>query len=239
MSNLHDFYGRVLIVEDNRDIATLLIDFFTDKGHVTDYAGDGLTGLYLVSVNEYDVILLDLALPGIDGIELCTKLRTELRSQTPILMLTARDSIDEKLIGFDSGADDYLVKPFDLLEVYARVQALWRRSKNTHQAQLSVADLHFNCETFAVTRAGTALKLNSIRLKILRLLMENSHRVVSRREIETHIWGDEPTESDSLRTHLSAIRQVVDKPFTTPLLHTVHGVGYRLYAPQVETVGEP
>ncbi len=232
MSSFNDFHGRVLVVEDNTDIASLLVDFFTDKGHITDYAGDGLTGLHLVTVNEYDVILLDLALPGIDGIELCKKLRKELRSSTPILMLTARDSLDDKLIGFDVGADDYLVKPFDLLEVYARVQALWRRSHNDSQSEINVSNLAFNYETLEVARAGKSIKLNSIRLKILRLLMENSHRVVSRREMEAHIWGDDPTESDALRTHLSAIRQAIDKPFENKLLHTIHSVGYRLYDDQ-------
>jgi DNA-binding response OmpR family regulator len=229
MPGLDEFHGRVLIIEDNQDIASLLTDFFTEKGHVTDYAGDGLTGLHLVTVNEYDVILLDLALPGIDGIELCQKIRKTLQANTPILMLTARDSLDEKLIGFEAGADDYLVKPFDLLEVYARVQALWRRSFNTSQASLKVADLAFDLEKVEVSRAGSVIKLNAVRLKILKLLMENTHRVVPRSEIESYIWGDELTESDALRTHLSVIRQTIDKPFNNKLLHTVHSVGYRLY----------
>lgn len=229
MSSLDKFHGRVLVIEDNKDIASLLIDFFTDKGHVTDYAGDGLTGLHLVTVNEYDVILLDLALPGVDGIDLCHKIRKLLQSSTPILMLTARDSLEDKLIGFDAGADDYLVKPFDLLEVYARVQALWRRSFNVSQALIKVSDLVFDLEKVEVVRAGSAIKLNAVRLKILRLLMENTHRVVSRSEIESYIWGDDLTESDALRTHLSAIRQAIDKPFENKLLHTVHSVGYRLY----------
>lgn len=229
MSNLDEFHGRVLVIEDNSDIASLLIDFFTDKGHICDYAADGLTGLHLTTVNEYDVILLDLALPGIDGIELCKKIRKSMLSNTPILMLTARDSLDDKLIGFDVGADDYLVKPFDLLEVYARVQALWRRSFNTNQSIMQVADLVFDLEKVTLSRSDTPIKLNAVRLKILKLLMENSHRVVSRSEIETHIWGDDLTESDALRTHLSAIRQAIDKPFENKLLHTVHSVGYRLF----------
>jgi len=231
---MNDFHRRVLVVEDNTDIATLLIDFFTEKGHLADYAADGKRGLDLVTLNDYDVILLDLALPGIDGIDLCTKLRKDLNSTTPILMLTARDSIDEKLIGFDVGADDYLVKPFDLLEVYARVQALWRRSANNHLTLLSVADLSINFETLEVKRADKVLKLNSIRIKILRLLMENTHRIVSRKEIESSIWGDDVTESDALRTHLSAIRQTIDKPFEKKLLHTIHSVGYRLYDDETE-----
>jgi len=229
MQSLDEFHGRVLVIEDNKDIATLLVDFFSDKGHITDYAPDGLTGLHLVTVNEYDAILLDLALPGLDGIELCKKIRELLRSNTPILMITARDSLDEKLIGFDAGADDYLVKPFDLLEVYARVQALWRRAFNSSETTLKVADLAFDLETFTVSRDDKEIKLNPVRLKILRLLMENSHRVVTRREIESYVWGDDLTESDALRTHLSAIRKMIDKPFKNQLLHTIHSVGYRLY----------
>ena len=229
MSDLNDFHGRVLIIEDNTDIAALLMDFFTEKGHIADCANDGLTGLHLISVNDYDVIILDLALPGIDGIDLCKRVRAALNKETPILMLTARDSLDEKLIGFDAGADDYLVKPFELLEVYARVQALWRRSLLSNRSLLQVSDLSLDLRTLNVARSGKSLKLNPVRLKILRLLMENTHRVVSRREIESYVWGDEPTESDALRTHMSAIRQTIDKPFTERLLHTVHGIGYRLF----------
>ncbi|MCG8673050.1 MAG: response regulator transcription factor [Pseudomonadales bacterium] len=229
MTNVHEIHGRVLIVEDNRDIAALLVDFFTEQGHIADYANDGLTGLHLVSANDYDVIILDLALPGIDGIDLCKRIRTALNSDTPILMLTARDSLNEKLIGFDSGADDYLVKPFELLEVHARVQALWRRSLHSNRSELAVSNLTLDLKTLTVERSDQAIKLNPVRLKILRLLMENSHRVVTRRELETYVWGDEPTESDALRTHLSAIRQAVDKPFNNKLLHTVHGIGYRLF----------
>jgi len=228
-SPLDTFYGRVLVIEDNSDIAMLLVDFFTDRGHVADCANDGITGLHLATVNEYDAVILDLALPGLDGIELCRKVRKANRASVPILMLTARDSLNDRLTGFDAGADDYLVKPFELLEVYARIQALWRRSLHSNRNSLQVGDLAFDCETLQVERAGERLKLNRVRLKILRLLMENSHRVVSRQEIESYIWGDEPTESDALRTHLSAIRQVIDKPFGKPLLHTIHGLGYRIH----------
>lgn len=229
MTDLNEFHGRVLVIEDNADIATLLVDFFSEKGHIADCANDGLTGLHLVSVNDYDVIILDLALPGIDGIDLCKQVRAALNKETPILMLTARDSLDEKLIGFNAGADDYLVKPFELLEVYARVQALWRRSLLSNRSKIQVGDLSLDLRTLSVERSGSMLKLNPVRLKILRLLMENTHRVVSRREIESYVWGDEPTESDALRTHMSAIRQTIDKPFERRLLHTIHGIGYRLY----------
>lgn len=233
MSYLNSFHGRVLVIEDNLDIATLLVDFFSDKGHLADCANDGLSGLHLVSVNDYDMIILDLALPGIDGISLCKKIRDHHKKDIPILMLTARDSLEDKLVGFDAGADDYLVKPFELSEVYARVNALWRRSLMSNKASLEVSDLSLDLRTLHVTRAGVAIKLNPVRLKILRLLMENTHRVVSRHEIESYVWGDEVTESDALRTHLSAIRQAIDKPFENRLLHTLHGMGYRLFDEQI------
>lgn len=228
---MSDFYGRVLVIEDNTDIATLLVDFFADRGHSADYAYDGLTGLHLASTAEHDVIILDLALPGLDGLELCRQLRSVKRSNVPILMLTARDTLDDKLAGFAAGADDYLVKPFELLEVYARVQALWRRSLLSGRALLQVADLSLNLETLEVSRGEFTLRLHPAPLKILRLLMENTHRVVTRREIEAFVWGDDATDSDALRTHMSALRTAIDKPFTKKLLHTVHSVGYRLYEP--------
>jgi DNA-binding response OmpR family regulator len=170
-----------------------------------------------------------LALPGIDGISLCKKIRDNHKEDIPILMLTARDSLEDKLIGFEAGADDYLVKPFELSEVYARVYALWRRSLLSNRSSLQVADLSLDLRTLNVSRAGTPIKLNPVRLKILRLLMENTHKVVSRQEIESYVWGDDLTESDALRTHLSAIRQAIDKPFENRLLHTLHGMGYRLF----------
>lgn len=219
------------MIEDNTDIASLIVDYFLDQGHQADFAHDGLTGLHLVSTNDYDAIILDLALPGMDGISLCQRIRDSQKSSVPILMLTARDSLDDKLIGFNVGADDYLVKPFELLELDARVQALWRRTRVSNRNQLRVGDLELDLKTWSIQRAGQALKLNPVRLKIVRLLMENSHRVVPRRELEAAIWGDEPTESDALRTHMSVIRQTIDKPFSQRLLHTVHGIGYRLSAP--------
>lgn len=226
---MQDFHGSVLIVEDNTDIALLLVDFFTERGHIADYAHDGLTGLHLAASHEHDAIILDLALPGLDGIELCRQLREVKHTDIPILMLTARDTLDDKLLGFAAGADDYLVKPFELLEVYARVQALWRRAKHNPVSLLTVADLSLDTETRKIQRGNQAITLNPIPFKILQLLMESSHRVVPRREIEHLIWGDEPTDSDALRTHISALRNTIDKPFTKKLLHTLHGIGYRLY----------
>ncbi len=228
---MSEFHGRVLIIEDNTDIATLLVDFFTDRGHIADHAHDGLTGLHLAASQTHDVIVLDLALPGLDGINLCKQLRAAKHSNVPILMLTARDSLDEKLTGFAAGADDYLVKPFELLEVYARVQALWRRSLLSNRSVLEVSDLSIDLETLEVRRGEVSLQLKPVPFKILRLLMENTHRVVTRREIEAFVWGDDPTDSDALRTHISTIRNTIDKGFAVKLLHTTHGIGYRLHNP--------
>ncbi len=224
-----DYLARILVVEDNLDIGELVVDYLSGFGHVIDYATNGKAGLQFAKENEYDCIVLDLALPGIDGLEVCRKLREEEHSSVPILMLTARDTLDDKLDGFEVGADDYLVKPFELPELLARIEALWRRSRRTMDTRIKVADMTLDTETFEVSRQDQRIALNPVRFKLLKLLMQQSHRVVSRNEIETAIWGDEPTDSDSLRTHLSALRQAIDRPFENKLLHTIHGVGYRLY----------
>jgi len=222
---------RILIIEDNRDIAANLGDFLTDRGHIVDYAYDGITGLHLAIVNEFDAIVLDLALPGMDGLEVCRKLREDVRKETPVLMLTARDQLEDKLAGFDSGADDYLVKPFELKEVDARLEVLARRGQRIKPRELNVADLEFNLETLTVRRAGQRIDLNPIGLRLLEKLMSASPAVVSRRDLEQHVWGEELPDSDSLRVHIHSLRSVIDKPFATPLIHTRHGIGYSLVGP--------
>ena len=222
---------RILIIEDNRDIAANLGDYLTDRGHEVDYAFDGVTGLHLAIVNEFDAMVLDLALPGMDGLEVCRKLREEGRKETPVLMLTARDQLDDKLAGFDSGADDYLVKPFELREVEARLQVLSRRGQRVAPRELDVGDLHFNLETLTVSRAGKKIVLNPIGLKLLEKLMSASPAVVSRAELEHHVWGEELPDSDSLRVHIHSLRAAIDKPFDKHLLTTRHGIGYSLVDP--------
>ena len=219
---------RLLVIEDNRDIAANLGDYLEDRGHTVDYAADGVTGLHLAVVNDFDAIVLDLNLPGIDGIEVCRKLRQEGRKQTPVLMLTARDSLDSKLAGFESGADDYLVKPFALQEVEARLQVLARRTKASMPRTLVIADLEFNLDTLEVRRAGESIQLNPTALKILQALMEASPSVVTRNELETRVWGEELPDSDSLRVHIHGLRAAVDKPFGKALIQTRHGIGYRI-----------
>lgn len=219
---------RVLIIEDNPDIAANLGDFLEDHGHTVDFAGDGVTGLHLAVVNDFDAIVLDLALPGMDGLELCRRLRADADKDTPVLMLTARDRLQDKLAGFEMGADDYLVKPFELQEVEARLRVLASRGRRRMRRELKVGDLVFNLDTLAVTRAGTDIYLNPIGLKLLQILMESSPNVVSRNELEMEVWGEEMPDSDSLRVHIHSLRSSIDKPFGSSMIQTRHGIGYRL-----------
>jgi len=223
---------RILVIEDNPDIASNIGDYLSDRGNVIDFAGDGITGLHLAVVNDYEVIVLDLMLPGMDGLEVCRKLRQEARKHTPVLMLTARDALPQKLAGFETGADDYMVKPFALQELEARILVLVRRSKPQQARILVVADLSYNLDTLVVVRQGKNIQLNPIALKILQCLMEASPSVVTRQELEMRVWGEELPDSDSLRVHIHTLRAAIDKPFDKPLIQTRHGIGYRLVDPE-------
>lgn len=225
---------RILVIEDNQDIAANLGDFLEERGHTVDFAADGITGLHLAVVHDFDAIVLDLNLPGLDGLEVAKKLRNEARKQTPILMLTARDSLENKLAGFDSGADDYLIKPFALQEVEVRLNALQRRGRGVQTRVLTVGDLEYNLDTLEVRREGKLLQLNPTALKILQALMEASPAVVTRQDIETRVWGEELPDSDSLRVHIHGLRTLVDKPFKDAMIQTRHGIGYRIALPEVE-----
>ncbi|MCY1395232.1 Response regulator MprA [compost metagenome] len=219
---------RILLVEDNRDILANMADYLGMKGYTVDCAQDGLTGLHLAATEHFDLIVLDVMLPALDGFTLCRRLREDARRDTPVIMLTARDQLDDRLQGFRSGADDYLLKPFALSELAARIEAILRRTQGGGRRELQVADLRYDLDTLEVTRAGKPLKLNPIALKLLAVLMQKSPHVVRRDVLEEAVWGDDCPDSDSLRSHVHQLRQVIDKPFATPLLHTVHGVGYRL-----------
>jgi len=220
---------RVLIIEDNRDLASNMFDFLEAKGHVVDAAGDGITGLHLALVNQYDVIVLDLMLPGMDGITLCRKLRVEGGKDTPILMITARDSLEDKIAGLEAGADDYLVKPAELREVELRLRVLFRRvGDRTQKQKLQVEDLSLDPFNFSVRRGDKAIELPPIPYKILELLMTRSPQVVSRDDIEHAVWGESRPDSDSLRAHVHLLRDLIDKPFERKLLRTMRGFGYQL-----------
>lgn len=219
---------KILVVEDNRDIAENIADYFEPLGHQLDFAADGKQGLSLAVAEDFDVIVLDVMLPRMDGMTLCKKLR-EAHKATPVIMLTARDQLDDKLQGFDAGADDYLVKPFSVKELEARLLALLKRLNNFGQhPQLQTGTLVFDPNTLKVEREGQTLELNPIQRRLLQFLMQRSPKVVRREELEQIVWGDSPPDKDILRTHIYSLRNVVDKPFAEKYLHTVHGVGYRL-----------
>lgn len=219
---------RVLLVEDHEDLAINICDFLEARSMILDHAADGVTGLHLATVHTYDVIVLDLGLPGIDGLTLCRELRNRARKSTPVLMLTARDTLDDKLRGFAEGADDYLVKPFALAELAARVSALSRRGGGGATSLLWVEDLCLDPQTREVRRDGRAISLSRLELRMLRVLMEASPAVVRRADLEAEIWGDEPPDSVTLRSHIHNLRKSVDRGFDEPLIHTIRGVGYRV-----------
>jgi len=222
---------HILVVEDNPDIAANVGDYLADRGHVVDFAADGNSGLNLALRENFDVIVLDLTLPGIDGMEVCRRLRQEGHKNTPILMLTARDTLDQKLAGFEIGAQDYMVKPFALQELEARLNVLGNRARAGLSRQLQVADLTFNLDTLIVMRDGKSIPINPIGLKLLQSLMEAAPAVVTRKELEMRVWGEELPDSDSLRVHIHGLRAAVDKPFGKLLINTRHGIGYSMSDP--------
>lgn len=217
---------RVLVVEDHRALAANICDYLEGRGFTVDFAADGLTGLHLAATSSFDALVLDLGLPGIDGLDIVRLLRKRATEGTPILLLTARDTLDEKLEGFAAGADDYLVKPFALKELEARLRALGRRGR--HRSILRTGDLVFDRERVVVERNGRRIDLPPIGLRLLELFMTSPGRVLGREDLEHGLWGDEPPTSDALRTHIHVLRTAVDRPFDKPLLHTVRGVGWVL-----------
>ncbi|HLY96142.1 MAG TPA: response regulator transcription factor [Sideroxyarcus sp.] len=219
---------RILVIEDNRDLATEIVDFLASGGNTVELALDGITGLQLAVVNDYDAIVLDLMLPGMDGMLLCRKLRQHGKS-TPILMLTARDALEDKIAGLEAGADDYLVKPAELREMEARLKALVRRgTTRTATRRLKVGDLTLDQEGRLLYRGDTRLDLPPIAHKILEFLMERSPQVVRREELEHLVWNNTRPDTDALRAHMHVLRTLIDKPFDKQLLHTIWGVGYQL-----------
>lgn len=220
---------QLLLIEDHTDIAANIAEYFTARGDTVAHATDGRAGLDLALNQSFDAIVLDLMLPGIDGIGICRQLRQAGHTRVPILMLTAKDLLTDKVEGFEAGADDYLVKPFSLIELDARLKALVRRASPPQvQRVLVVGDLKFDLNTLEAERAGERIKLNPTTRRILAVLMQNSGRVVTRAELEHELWGDRAPEGDFLRAHMHALRTAIDRNFPVKLLHTVHGTGYRL-----------
>ncbi len=223
---------HVLVIEDNPDLAANVCDFLEAKGHVADVAGDGITGLHLAVTKNYDAIVLDIVLPGMDGLTLCRKFRDEAQRNTPVLMLTARDALDDRVAGLECGADDYVLKPFALRELEARLKALVRRSTSgMTSGVLKVADLAFDPALIQVSRGERMINLPPIPLKLLETLMRASPRVIKREELERAVWGDAPPDSDALRSHMHTLRTAVDKADEPSLIQNLRGIGYRIAAP--------
>lgn len=217
---------KVLLVEDDIDLATAIIDYLDLEDIKADYAADGLLGYNLITSQDFDVVLLDLNLPKIEGLVICERVRAQ-GIETPILMLTARDTLDDKLEGFSRGTDDYLVKPFDMEELVARVKVLAKR-KSGQVSRLVVEDLVFDLSLHEVTRAGKLLKLSPIACKILELLMRESPNAVSREKIMQIVWGDELPDSNSLKVHIFNLRKQINSEDLPSLIHTVPNFGFVL-----------
>ena len=227
--------GTVLLVEDHRDLAETISMALESAGFTIDYAADGLEAMRLATEESFDCIVLDLMLPGMDGLTVCNKLRSEHSIDTPILMLTARDQIEDKLSGFQHGADDYLVKPFVIEELKARVTALVNRKRGeTASTRITAGELVLDTRTREVTRLGKPLELSPTGFRILRILLREAPAVVARESLERELWGDEVPDSDALRSHVYILRKAVDRPFEpdhAALIKTVKGVGLKISAP--------
>lgn len=226
----------ILLVEDHRQLAQTIVEFLEETGALVDYAGDGNLARTLLSEHHYDLVLLDIMLPGEDGYAVCEHLRRELALDTPVVFLTARDQLDDKLEGFARGGDDYLTKPFALPELKARVEALVRRDRReVAEHVMRVGDLEVDVARLRATRAGEPLKLSPTAFRILRILVRESPRVVSREQLEQELWGELVPDSDALRSHLYNLRKAVDKPFDSAMLTTLPGVGFSIQEPEAAT----
>lgn len=219
---------RVLVVEDNRNLVANLFDYFEARGYTLDSAPDGPTGLHLALTQHYDTIILDWMLPRLDGREVLRRLR-ESGCGVPVLMLTARDELPDKIAGFRAGADDYLTKPFDLPELEVRLEALAARATGRGRSLvLQVADLKLDLATLTVSRAGRMLHLYPACRKLLEVLMQASPSAVTRERLEHALWGDSPPDGNLLRSHIYELRRSVDGLHSVKLIHTLPRVGYRL-----------
>ncbi len=218
----------ILLIEDSGPLCQNIVDYLEPLGHRLHLAFDGRAGLELALNQPFDLIILDVGIPGIDGLALCEDLRKRSERHVPVLMLTARDALVDKLAGFASGADDYLTKPFALAELAARIDALTLRHRVGKDHLLRLGDLQIDRQHRIARRRGQPLRLTPIAWEILLMLAEAHPRPLPRFELTRGLWGDDPPDSDALRSHIHLLRQVLDKPYPTAMLETLHGVGFRL-----------
>jgi DNA-binding response OmpR family regulator len=223
---------HVLIVEDHAPLRINMATLFESRGHRADFAADGRTGLQLALELDPDVVVLDLNLPDVGGVRICEQLRARAGRHVPVLMLTARDALEDKLAGFAAGADDYLAKPFAEAELLARCLALSQRHRVGSSHVLEIGSLRIDRRSCEMTRNGRVLELQQTSRRLLLELAEAWPRTLTRSQLKARLWGDDAPESDPLRTHLYLLRQALDRPFERGMLETVHGVGYRLVSDQ-------
>ncbi|RLQ22000.1 response regulator [Seongchinamella sediminis] len=219
---------KILLVEDNGTIVAQLVSFLEGLGWTVDCASSGGQGVDLARGDVFDVLVLDLNLPDMDGLAVCRRLKTKLDYNLPVLMLTARDSFEDKASGYGEGADDYVTKPFDLRELRLRCEALSRRHRLHQTAELSLGELSLSLKSQEARRRGELLKLTGVGFRILRELVEAYPEAVTRSQLIHRLWGDDPPDSDALRSHIYGLRAVLDKPFDSAMLKTLPNVGYRL-----------
>ena len=225
---------RVLLVEDEAQIADFIARGLSEQGYAVDVAYDGDEALHWPDVAEFDVIILDLMLPKRDGIEVCRLLR-ERGTRTPVLMLTARDAVEDRVLGLDSGADDYLVKPFAFTELLARLRALTRREPTVLGTLLQVDDLIIDTSTREVSRQGIPLELTTKEGQLLEYLMRHPNHVLTRTMIAEHVWNyDFDNATNVIDVHIRNLRRKIDDPFSVKLIQTIRGAGYRIAARQSE-----
>ena len=223
---------RILLVEDNKRLSNSLRMTLEDDGYAIDTAFDGLDGEEMALMGTYDVIILDIMLPEKDGLTVCREIRNK-RINTPVLMLTARDALDDRVSGLDSGADDYLVKPFEVDELRARIRALLRRESSSKSALLQIGDLTLDPATHAVERAGKSVDLTAKEFSLLEYFMRHPNHIVSREKAESHLWSyDHVVTSNVVDVYIRRLRRKIDDPYSLKLFETVRGAGYRLREPE-------
>ncbi|GAB6071466.1 cationic peptide response regulator transcription factor CprR [Thiomicrorhabdus hydrogeniphila] len=221
---------KILLVEDNLDLANTLIDFLELESIICDHAFNGKIGQQLALINQYDVILLDINLPGMNGLDVCQSLRLG-GIETPILMLTALDGLSDKLTGFEKGADDYLIKPFEVLELIARVRVLAKRRSGATQ-KLTIGALEMDLTSHQVSMKSQVLKISPTGWLILEKLMRASPQAVSKQELIRAVWGEESPPTDNLKVHIHHLRKEIDQRSTLPMIQTVAGYGFLIQTPQ-------
>jgi len=221
----------LLLVEDDSSLAGSLADFLSGYGYDVDFAFNGISGIELARRNDYAVIIMDVSMPMLDGLSACQQLRHEHGIDTPIIFLTARDALDDKIAGYRSGGDDYLVKPFEPEELVCRVEALRKRPAASHVTDVTLGELTIHPSRLQVTYAGLALELHDSHIRLLVTLANAAPNIVSKKALETAIWPDETPNSSPLRNHVYRLRRLLGDRFDHEFIKTVHGKGYRIELP--------